>query len=92
MTIQATTRKVKCSFTLAPDSVAFVRELRKQRKARSDSDALDSLIREAILESKRQAIEAAFKEYYDTVSDEVLQEEREWAKGTSQNMWRGVPE
>lgn len=80
MTIQATRRKVKRSFTLAPESVAFVRETRKRRKAGSDSEALDLLLREAILARKQEAIDAAFKDYYDAVSDEALADEREWAE------------
>ena len=80
MTNQATTRKLKCSFTLTPESVAFVAETRKSRQARSDSEALDTLLREMMLQVKREAIDAAYKHYYDTASDEELAEQREWAE------------
>lgn len=80
MTVQATKRKVKRSFTLSPDSVAFVRDMRKRRRTNSDSEALDLLLREQILEAKRQEIDAAFKAYYDTASDEELREASEWAE------------
>jgi hypothetical protein len=92
MTKQRTKRKIKRSFTLAPESVAFVRDLRRRRKTRSDSEALDLLLREAIHARKREEIDAAFKEYYDTASCEELNEQREWAAGTAPNMWIGVPE
>lgn len=92
MTVQATKRKIKRSFTLAPESVAFVRDTRKRRKAGSDSEALDLLLREAILARKQEEIDAAFKEYYDSATDEELNEQREWAKGTAANMWIGTPE
>jgi len=92
MTIQATGRKIKKSFTLAPESVAFLSETRQKRKAGSDSEALDLLLRELMLEAKRQAIDAAYKEYYDTASDEELAEQSEWAELTAPNMWIGVPE
>jgi hypothetical protein len=62
MTIQATDRKMKKSFTLAPESVAFLSETRQRRKAGSDSEALDMLLRELMLEAKRQELEAATKE------------------------------
>lgn len=92
MTMQATGRKIKKSFTLAPEAVAFLSETRVKRKAGSDSEALDLLLRELMLEAKRQELEAATKEYYDTASDEELAEQLEWAEMASASMWRGVPE
>jgi hypothetical protein len=80
MTTQATGRKIKKSFTLAPEAVAFLTETREKRKAGSDSEALDLLLRELMLEAKRQAIDAAYKEYYDTASDKELAEEEQWAE------------
>jgi hypothetical protein len=92
MTIQAADRKVKRSFTLAPESVAFLTETRKKRCTGSDSETLDLLLRELKTEAKLRELDSAYKEYYDTVSDDVLTEEREWAQGTGQNMFVGVPE
>jgi len=92
VTIQATERKMKRSFTLTPEAVAFVVETRQKRGAGSDSEALDLLLRELILEAKRQEIDAACKEYYDTASDEELAEQREWAQMTGPNMFLGVPD
>jgi hypothetical protein len=86
MTIQATARKLKRSFTLTPESVAFVRETRKKRRAGSDSEALDLLLRESMLEARRRQLDAATKAYYDTASDEELAEQREWAEMTGPNM------
>ncbi len=92
MTTQATSRKMKRSFTLTPEVVGFVGETRQKRGAGSDSEALDLLLREAMLEAKRQEIEVACKEYYDLASDEDLAEQREWAELAGPSMWRGVPE
>jgi len=50
------------------------------------------LLREAMLEAKRQQIDAAYKEYYDTASEEELAEQREWAKMTGPNRFRGAPD
>jgi hypothetical protein len=86
MTTQATARKLKRSFTLTPESVAFVSETRHKRRAGSDSEALDLLLRESMLEAKRRQLEAATKAYYDTASDEELAEQREWAEMTGPNM------
>ena len=86
MTMQATNRKIRRSFTLAPESVAFVSETRRRRKAGSDSEALDLLLREAMLEAERREIDAATKEYYDTASDEELAEQAEWGRMAGPNM------
>jgi hypothetical protein len=80
MTIQATTRRVKRSFTLTPEVAAFVTETRQRRRAKSDSEALVLLLRELMLEAKREKFEAATKAYYDTASEEELAEQREWAE------------
>ena len=92
MTMQATARKMKRSFTLSPESVAYVRETRQKRGASSDSEALDLLIREAMLEAKRQEIDAAYKKYYEIASEEELAEQREWAEMVGPNLLLGVPE
>lgn len=92
MTMQATSRKMKRSFTLAPEIVAFVGETRQKRGAGSDSEALDLLLREVMLAAKRQEMDAACKEYYDTASDEELAEQREWAELAGSNMFLGVPD
>lgn len=92
MTMQATNRRVKKSFTLAPDVLAFVAETRRKRKTGSDSEALNLLLQEQMLEAKLRELDAAVKEYYDNASDEELQEQKEWAQGTAPNMFLGIPE
>jgi hypothetical protein len=83
---------VKRSFTLSAEAVAFLGETRRKRKLGSDSEALDLLLREAMLGEKLRQIDAAYKEYYDTASDEELAEQREWAEMTGPNIFAGVPE
>ena len=92
MTLQATKRKIKRSFTLTPESIAFVRDTRRRSKAGSDSEALDLLLREAIDAQKREEIDAAIKEYYDSADAADLEAQREWAEGAARNMWSGKPE
>jgi hypothetical protein len=92
MTMQATTRKLKRSFTLTPEAMTFLGETRQRRGAGSDSEALDLLLREAMLEAKRQEIDAACQEYYDTASEEELAEQQEWAERAGPNIFVGVPE
>jgi hypothetical protein len=81
---------MKRSFTLTPESVAFVGETRQKRGAGSDSEALDLLLREAMLDAKRQEIGAAYKAYYDTASDEELADQREWAQLAGPNMFADI--
>ena len=92
MTTQATNRKVKCSFTLSAESVAFVRDMRKRHKAASDSEALELVLKENRMARMQAEIDAAVKEYYDNASEEELREQREWAEGTGPNMFAGIPE
>jgi hypothetical protein len=78
---------MKRSFTLTPESVSFVRETRKQRRANSDSEALDLLLRESMLQAKRRKLDAATKAYYDSASDEELAEQSEWAEMAGPNIF-----
>jgi len=92
MTLRSPTRKVRRRFTLTQEAFAFIGETRQKRGVGSDSEALDLLLREAMLEAKQQEIDAAYKEYYDTASDQELAEQREWAEMAGTNMFIGVPE
>lgn len=92
MPSQPTSRKIKRSFTLAPESVQFLHQTRLRRKANSDSEALDQLLKELRLAAIQVDIDAAYKDYYDTVSDEVLKEQHEWAEGAGPAMFLGIPE
>ena len=49
-------------------------------------------MREAMLEMKRQAIDAAVKEYYDTATEEELAEQREWAEMVGPNILIAAPD
>jgi hypothetical protein len=84
--MQATARKIKRSFTLTPESVAFVADTRQRRQTGSDSEALDLLLREARQEVKRQELEASITAYYDSISDEELADERKWAEMAGPNV------
>jgi hypothetical protein len=87
-----TSRTVRRSFTLTSETFEFLKETRKQRGTDSNSEALEMLLREAMLEAKRQQIEAAVKEYYDTASEQDLAEQSEWARMGGPNVLREAPE
>jgi hypothetical protein len=95
MSTQATVHKIRRSFTITPESAAFLRQERQERKVSSDSEALDLLLRDLMEQELLKAstlaeIDAAFKEYYDTASDAQLAEEREWADMVGPNVFAGL--
>jgi hypothetical protein len=92
MRIQGTSRKVKRSFTLTQESVAFIRKTRKKHRTRSDSETLDLLLSELQTKAKLRELDASVKAYYDGATNEELREQREWAEGTGPNMFAGIPE
>ena len=92
MSNQAATRKVKRSFTLSRETAAYVTEVRHRCQARSDSEALDMVLRDAMTAQKKSDLDAAVKAYYDNATDEELREQEEWAKGAGASMFLGIPE
>ncbi len=90
MATHASLNKIKRSFTITPESAAFLREARREVNAGSDSETLDLLLKELIEKRKLAEIDAAFKDYYDTASDEQLAEEREWAEMVGPNVLAGI--
>jgi hypothetical protein len=89
---QTTEQKIRRTFTLTAESFAFVKESHQRLGAASNSEALESLLREAMRQGKLREIDAAYKEYYDAASDQDLAEQLEWAENTGPNMMNLAPE
>ena len=79
-TISKTHRKAKKSFTLSVDSVAFLEEMRKKNSAASISAILEEILQAVRREEKRAAIDRAMTEYYNSLSDKEVAEERQWGE------------
>jgi hypothetical protein len=78
-------RKQRRSFTLSRESVEYLEQEQKQRKAPSASSVLDEILRERRRERERQKLEASMVAYYDSITDEERTENRTWgAFGESQ--------
>jgi hypothetical protein len=92
MAATATPNKIKRSFTITPESAEFLREARQEINAGSDSEALDLLLRELILQRKRKAIAKAYTDYYDTISETDLAGETAWAEWVGPNVLAGMDE
>ena len=86
MTTVTATRRIKKSYSISVEAESFVRKVRKTRKIASDSEALDLLLREAIEVHRKSAVDAAYKAYYDSASDQELEEEKSWAEFGSAQM------
>jgi hypothetical protein len=78
-------RKERCSFTLSHDSVEYLTQEQRQRKAASASAALEEILRERQRETKQRLLDAQISAYYDSIPDEQQAEDRAWgAFGESQ--------
>ena len=84
------TRKVKKSFSISPESESFIRKTRKERGASSESEALDLLLSELMALQQRREIEAAYTDYYDSLTDKDVAEEREWGAFAETQLADGV--
>lgn len=83
-------RKVKKSFSISLESEAFLKRMRKERKVSSESETLDVLLRELMASQKQRAIESAYKDYYDSLSDEDVAEQRAWGAFAETQLAQGV--
>ena len=80
MTKATGSSRVKKSYSLSGEAVAFVARIRRARKIGSDSETLDLLIRQAMEIQRKSKVDAAYKAYYDMASDADLAEESSWAE------------
>ena len=71
-------RKIKKSFSISPESDSFIRRICKERKSTSESETLDVLLKELMTIRQQKAIEAAYSDYYDSLTEEEAAEQRAW--------------
>jgi hypothetical protein len=71
-------RKIKKSFSISVESDSFIRRSCKERKSNSESETLDALLSELRAVRQQKAIEAAYVDYYDSLSREEAAEESAW--------------
>jgi hypothetical protein len=71
-------RKIKKSFSISAESDSFIRKSCKDRKSNSESETLDALLCELMAIRQQRAIEAAYTDYYDSLSEQEAAEERAW--------------
>jgi len=71
-------RHQKKSFSLSEEALAYLAAVSVNYG--SQSEALDALIRQKKHESERAHIAAGIANYYDSLSDKDVQEERAWGQ------------
>jgi len=71
-------RKEKKSYTLSPESVAFLETMRKKRHAPSISSLLDEILQAVRHQHELAALEQAVTGYYGSLSDAETTELAEW--------------
>ena len=71
-------RKTRKSYTLSPESVAFLEKVSRARRAASVSSVLDELIESLRRAQEREALEQAVTGYYSALSD---------GESTDQALW-----
>jgi hypothetical protein len=85
MTVATSAQRVKKSFSISREAESFIHKVRQMRNIASDSETLDILLRESIEVHRKSAADAAYKAYYDSASEQELEEEKIWAEfGTAQ--------
>ncbi len=60
------------------ESVGFLEAMRKKYRAQSVSAALEEILQSARREQERVAVEKAVADYYTSLSDEEVEEQRAW--------------
>jgi len=78
--------KQRRTFTLSPESLAYLDEQAHERQLNSQSAFLDELLQEKSMEQRRAALEANVTAYYDSLSDEEIQEQRAWGELAQQSL------
>ena len=79
-TIERTERKAKKSFTLSLESVKFLENARKTRRASSVSSVLEDILLSVRREQERASLDRAMERYYDSLTDEEVAEDSLWGE------------
>ncbi len=86
---QRVPRKAKKSYTLSPESIAFLETLRKRRRAASISSVLEGILQAVRRQEERAKIEKSVDAYYSSLSDREAAEHAEWGDFATSEFLRG---
>jgi hypothetical protein len=75
-----TARKERRTFTLDPELVKYVEEVRKECRAGSASSALEKILRESKRQRDRKRQDRQIASYYSSLSPADAERDREWGE------------
>jgi hypothetical protein len=75
-----TNRKAKKSYTLSQESVAFLENVRKRRRAPSASSVLEDILQTARRGHRRKTLDQAVSDYYDMLPTGEPDEQALWGE------------
>jgi hypothetical protein len=75
-----TSAKTKKSFTLSPEAVAFLEQVRKKRHADSVSAVLEEILQAARRAHQRASLEQSVANYYSGLTGKDRTEQTEWGE------------
>jgi hypothetical protein len=78
--------RAKISTTVAPETHAYLQRLVARGDATTLADALDILVQRQIEDDRRADLERRTAEYYETLSDEEVAEQRAWGEFSEAEM------
>jgi hypothetical protein len=70
--------RAKISTTVAPETRAYLERLVARGEAATLADALDVLVQHQIEDDRRAELERRAAEYYQSLSDDEMAEQRAW--------------
>ena len=73
-------RKLRKTFTLSAESVAYLREIEKEKRSSSSSAVLEDILQEKRREQARACADASISKYYDSLSTQDEKENEAWAE------------
>ena len=80
--------RVKKSYTLSPETVAFLETVRKRRGVDSVSAVIEEILQVARREYERASVERAVSDYYSGLSRKESREQAEWGEFALTQLWR----
>jgi len=79
MSSARTLRKTKMTVTISSDVACEIDKIARKKKS-PRSQVMEEMLRDALLKSKKRAIEKEIETYYMSLTEKEKKEDREWAK------------
>ena len=83
-------RKEKRSYTLSPDALSVLAELRHEQPEKSTSSLLEGLLLQVRAERQRKRLDQEVTAYYNSLSAEELAEQDAWSKFAMKQATEGL--